>query len=69
MLRSQDALAALQAAEAGAQIGTHNTVHVVMARRTLFQALRDHANARYNYVIDTLELKSAAGVLTPEVRA
>lgn len=64
------ARSALQAAEAGAQIGTRNTVDVVMAQRTLFQVLRDHANARYNYVIDTLQLKSAAGVLTPDdVRA
>jgi outer membrane protein len=60
------AQSALQATEAGVQIGTRNVVDLVVAQRTLYQALRDHANARYDYVIDTLALKQAAGVLTPE---
>lgn len=57
---------ALQAVETGAGIGTRNVVDVVLAQRTLYQAQRDHANARYDYVIDTLTLKQAAGVLTPQ---
>lgn len=64
------AQSALDAVEAGAEVGTRNTVDVVLAQRTLFQAMRDLATARYDYVIDTLSLKQAAGVLTPEdVRA
>lgn len=60
------ARSALEAVETGAEIGTRNIVDVVLAQRTLFQALRDYANARYDYVIDTLTLKQAAGVLTPQ---
>ena len=61
---------ALEAVQAGAEVGTRNTVDVVQAQRSVFNAMRDLANARYDYVIDTLLLKQAAGVLTPEdVRA
>lgn len=58
--------AALNAIEAGYEVGTRNIVDVLQARQLLFGALRDFANARYNYVIDTLELKRVAGVLTPQ---
>ncbi|MEX2366311.1 MAG: TolC family outer membrane protein, partial [Pseudohongiellaceae bacterium] len=57
---------ALEAVEAGAEVGTRNVVDVVLAQRTLFQAQRDYANARYNYVINTLNLKQAAGTLNPQ---
>jgi outer membrane protein len=60
------AQSALDATTTGAEIGTRNVVDVVMAQRTLYQALRDLANARYDYVIDTLALKQAAGVLSPQ---
>jgi outer membrane protein len=29
-------------------------------------ALRNYSDARYNYVVDTLQLKRTAGVLTPQ---
>jgi len=57
---------ALEATEVGAEVGTRNVVDVVLAQRTLFQARRDYANARYNYVINTLNLKQAAGILSPQ---
>ena len=57
---------ALEATEVGAEVGTRNVVDVVLAQRTLFQARRDYANARYNYVINTLNLKQAAGILNPQ---
>ena len=57
---------ALNAIEAGYEVGTRNIVDVVQARQQLFAALRDYSDARYNYVIDTLELKRNAGVLTPQ---
>jgi len=47
-------------------VGTRNVVDVVLAQRTLFQARRDYANARYNYVINTLNLKQSAGILSPQ---
>ena len=60
------AQSALEASEIGLEVGQRNLVDVVLAQRTLFQALRDHANARYNYVINTLNLKQSAGILTPQ---
>jgi outer membrane protein len=57
---------ALEATEVGAEVGTRNVVDVVLAQRTLFQTRRDFANARYNYVINTLTLKQAAGILSPQ---
>ena len=56
----------LEATEAGQEAGTRNIVDVVTAQRLLFQAMRDLANARYNYVINTLNLKQAAGLLSPQ---
>ncbi|MDO9518875.1 MAG: TolC family outer membrane protein [Pseudohongiella sp.] len=60
------AQAALNAIEAGYEVGTRNIVDVVQARQQLFGALRNYSEARYNYVIDTLQLKRTAGVLTPQ---
>lgn len=60
------AQSSLDATQVGAEVGTRNIVDVVQAQRLLFQAQRDHANARFKYVIDTLTLKQAAGVLTPQ---
>jgi outer membrane protein len=54
---------ALRAAEAGYEVGTRTTVDVLVARRNLFSAQRDYAQARYNYLLDTLRLKQAAGNL------
>lgn len=57
---------ALEATEIGVDVGTRNVVDVVLAQRTLFQAQRDHANARFDYVMDTLLLRQAAGTLNPQ---
>ncbi len=67
--RAQAVLSAqsqLEATEAGLEAGTRNIVDVVTAQRLLFQAMRDYANSRYNYVVNTLNLKQAAGLLTPQ---
>lgn len=55
---------ALRAAEAGYEVGTRTTVDVLVARGNLFRAQRDYAQARYNYMLDTLRLQQAAGSLT-----
>jgi outer membrane protein len=60
------AQSALEATQVGAEVGTRNVVDVVLAQRLLFQAQRDYANARFNYVMDTLTLKQAAGTLSPQ---
>jgi outer membrane protein len=67
--RAQAVLSAqsqLEATEAGLEAGTRNIVDVVTAQRLLFQSMRDYANARYTYVINTLNLKQAAGLLSPQ---
>lgn len=55
---------ALQATQAGFEVGTRTAVDVVQAERATFQARRDLARARYDYIVNTLILKQAAGILT-----
>lgn len=57
---------ALEATRAGYSVGTRNIVEVLDAERAYYVALRDYANARIDYVIDTLQIKQAAGTLSPE---
>ncbi|MGA7799756.1 MAG: TolC family outer membrane protein [Gammaproteobacteria bacterium] len=54
---------ALQAAEAGFQVGTRTIVDVLDAQQSLYGAQRDYSQARYNYLLNTLKLKQAAGTL------
>jgi outer membrane protein len=55
---------ALKATQAGYEVGTRTAVDVLDSQRELFRARRDYAQVRYNYVLDTLRLKFAAGTLT-----
>ncbi|MFO7530481.1 MAG: TolC family outer membrane protein [Marinobacter sp.] len=57
---------ALDATRAGYEVGTRNIVEVLDAERAYYVALRDYANARYDYVINTLQLKQTAGTLSPQ---
>lgn len=57
---------ALDATQAGYEVGTRNIVDVLQAQRALYASIRDYANSRYNYVINLLSLKRAAGILTPQ---
>ncbi len=57
---------ALESTQAGFEVGTRTAVDVVDAQRGLSQAKRDYARARYDYILDTLRLKRAAGSLAPE---
>ena len=41
-------------------------VDVLDAQRNLYRSVRDYNNARYNYIIDNLSLKQAAGTLSPQ---
>ncbi|HSN71776.1 MAG TPA: TolC family outer membrane protein [Steroidobacteraceae bacterium] len=54
---------ALQATEAGFEVGTRTTVDVLNARRQLFQAVTNYARSRYDYVINLIQLQQAAGML------
>ena len=55
---------ALEATEAGFEVGTRTTVDVLNSRRTLFEAETNYARARYDYILNTIRLKQAAGILT-----
>jgi outer membrane protein len=57
---------ALEATEAGFEVGTRTTVDVLDARRRLFEAQRDYARSRYDYLINIVRLESAAGGLKQE---
>jgi outer membrane protein len=54
---------ALQATEAGFEVGTRTTVDVLEARRQLYQAQTNYARSRYDYIVNVLRLKEAAGTL------
>lgn len=57
---------ALEATQAGFDVGTRTIVDVLVAQRNLFQARRNYAQARYNYIVNMLRLKQAAGTLAAE---
>ena len=57
---------ALDATEAGYEVGTRNIVDVLNSQNVLFSAERDYANSRYDFIINTLRLKENAGTLSPD---
>lgn len=57
---------AMDATEAGFEVGTRTTVDVLNTRTGLYLAQRDHAQSRYDYILNTLRLKQAAGILSIE---
>lgn len=56
---------AVEATEVGYQVGTRNIVDVLDAQRQLYSSVREYNNTRYDYIIDNLRLKQAAGTLSP----
>jgi len=54
---------ALDAAEASFEVGTRTVVDVLDATRNLYDAENELANARYDYIINMLQLKLSAGIL------
>jgi outer membrane protein len=59
------AKAALEAGEAGLEVGTRTVVDVLLAQQTLFAAQTQFAQARHNFLVNELTLKQAAGNLSP----
>ncbi|WP_046003047.1 outer membrane channel protein TolC [Pseudoalteromonas rubra] len=55
---------ALQATEAGFEVGTRTIVDVLISTQNLYSAKRNLADLRYQYVLSTLKLKQAAGTLS-----
>lgn len=61
----QSSQAALQGTHAGRALGSRSTADVLNAERQLYRAVREYNDARYDYIIDSLKLKQAAGSLAP----
>ncbi|WNO60120.1 outer membrane channel protein TolC [Rheinheimera sp. MMS21-TC3] len=57
---------ALNATEAGFEVGTRTIVDVLLSTRNLFEARRNLSGARYNYIVTMLQLKQAAGSLSEQ---
>ncbi|MCW8195767.1 TolC family outer membrane protein [Proteobacteria bacterium 005FR1] len=57
---------ALEATQAGYEVGTRTLVDVLLAQQTLYTAERNYYSALYDYIINSLRLKQAAGILSPE---
>lgn len=57
---------ALEATQAGFEVGTRTAVDVLDSQRELFLAKRNYAEARYDYILETLRLKQAAGLLAEQ---
>lgn len=58
--------AALEATQAGFDVGTRTSVEVLNSLRETYRSKRDYALARYSYLINTLKLKQAAGLLNDD---
>jgi outer membrane protein len=57
---------ALEATQAGFEVGTRTIVDVLIAQQRYFQAQRDNSIARHAYIINHLRLKRVAGLLDAE---
>lgn len=55
---------ALQATEAGFEVGTRTIVDVLNSTQSLFNAKRNLASSRYDYIMAVLNLKQAAGTVS-----
>ncbi|GAB6261389.1 outer membrane channel protein TolC [Photobacterium sp. CCB-ST2H9] len=60
------ARSALEATEAGFDVGTRTIVDVLDATRRLYDANRQLSNARYDYILSQLQLKQAVGSLNEQ---
>lgn len=63
---SISAESALEATQAGFEVGTRTIVDVLIAEQRKYQAQRDNSVARHAYILRHLQLKSVAGLLTAE---
>ena len=61
---TKSAQSAMEATQTGYEVGTRNIVEVLQAQLSVFSAQRDYAYARYDYVIDLLKFRQAAGELS-----
>ncbi|HQW82418.1 MAG: TolC family outer membrane protein [Rhodanobacteraceae bacterium] len=57
------AKSALEATEAGFEVGTRTIVDVLLSQQQQFAAEREYARARHSYILANLKLKQAAGTI------
>jgi outer membrane protein len=57
------ARSALEATEAGFEVGTRTIVDVLLSQQVLTSAQRDYSNARHSFLVNGLSLKQSAGVI------
>ncbi|QXC57952.1 outer membrane channel protein TolC [Vibrio mimicus] len=60
------AKSALEATEAGFDVGTRTIVDVLDATRRLYDANKNLSNARYDYILSVLQLRQAVGTLSEQ---
>lgn len=60
------ARSALEATEAGFDVGTRTIVDVLDATRRLYDANKNLSNARYDYILSVLQLRQAVGTLSEQ---
>lgn len=63
---AKSADSALQATDAGFQVGTRTIVDVLNSTRQVYDAKKQLSNARYGYILSILNLKETAGTLTEQ---
>jgi outer membrane protein len=57
------ARSALEATEAGFEVGTRTIVDVLLSQQQLFQAQRNYSESRHNFLVNGLRLRQAAGTI------
>lgn len=57
------ARSALEATEAGFEVGTRTIVDVLLSQQQLFQAQRNYSESRHNFLVNGLRLRRAAGTI------
>ncbi|USD32023.1 MULTISPECIES: outer membrane channel protein TolC [Vibrio] len=60
------ARSALEATEAGFDVGTRTIVDVLDSTRNLYDANKNLSNARYDYILSVLQLRQAVGTLSEQ---
>lgn len=60
------AASSLKATQSGYEVGTRTIIDVLSSQSTLYNAQKQYLDSRYNFILDTLKLKQAAGILSPE---
>ena len=59
---------ALDATQAGFDVGTRTIVDVLLSQRNLYQSITNYYQARYDYLLNFMRLKQAAGTLLERER-